>query len=683
MWDSVSAFFFDNVAADQYQACSGAKSHDTNFTGLPSVLNSFGIRAEEGEAMNPYLNRVMIQDPKQFHGRRSEVRRILSRIGAERPQSVSLVGDRRIGKSSLLFYLTFPDAQAPHVQNVASLITVFLDFQQLRNITLEDFFVHLLVHIRRKWADAPEIGPPGYWAFQGLLESLRRQQKKLILLFDEFQAITTNAAFNAEFFSYLRSMANHYEVAYVTSSNIELQRLCYSSDISDSPFFNIFSNFYLRPFDRADACDLIMLPSAEQGVPLAGFQNEIIELAGLFPFYLQIACSLYFDAVSTEPSQRPRREEILGRFLEESTPHFDYFWEHSTPECQALLEKVSRGESMNPEEMYLGQELQRRGYLVQRGERTEVYSPIFADYIRKLACRTVRTIQDFSSGGSGSLGPGVRVNQYLILRKAGEGGMGVVYEAEDTALCRKVALKFIRPILIREDAPRKRFLQEARAAACLNHPAIAAVHELFEHGKHFGLAMDWIDGSTLKACILKSGRIALAKLICWMIEACEGLEAAHRKGIIHRDINPSNLMINLQERLIITDFGLAHSQEFGILHGLASITATGELLGTLDYMSPEQACGIAVDCRSDLFSLGVVIFEALTGELPFQGKTAYATLEAIANKPVPSVSRYGISRHSRIDRLIRRLLAKSPSRRHADASELKEDLRALLPGQGP
>lgn len=152
--------------------------------------------------MNPYLNRVMIQDPSHFYGRRREFSRIFSRIGVERPQSVSVVGERRIGKSSLLYQLSLPHVQERFLSDRASLVVVFLDFQQLRNISLQDFFLVLMNQIRRADPEIVAAEAPGYRAFQQIQERLRERNKRLILLLDEFDAITSNAIFDREFYSF-------------------------------------------------------------------------------------------------------------------------------------------------------------------------------------------------------------------------------------------------------------------------------------------------------------------------------------------------------------------------------------------------------------------------------------------------------------------------------------------------
>jgi eukaryotic-like serine/threonine-protein kinase len=631
--------------------------------------------------VNPYLHRVMIQDPHQFFGRQAEIRRILSRVGAGRPQSISIVGERRIGKSSLLYHLSCREVQERYFAGSAVPVIVFLDFQQLRYLTIEEFFIQLMTRVRQVCAETPATASPGYRAFQDLLESFQKRNLKLVLLFDEFQGITTNSAFNIEFYSYLRSMANNYAVAYVTSSSVELQRLCYCSDISDSPFFNIFTNLYLKPFEREEALGLIEAPSQQQGCPLARYADEILSLAGLFPFYLQIACSVYFDCLISDPDKELNRQEVKERFLEEAATHFDYFWEHASPEAHAVLGRILHGVQPQPEELYISQALQRSGYLIREQDQFRVFSPLFAEHIQMITSsgshRGEKVHRD-NPPAEITIEPGASIHHYLLRRKAGEGGMGVVYEAEDATLGRKVAVKFVKPQLLQQEVVRKRFLREARTAACLSHPAIASIHELFEYGKHLGLVMEWIDGMTLKQRILRDGRIAFKELAAWVMDACDGLETAHKRGIVHRDINCNNLMVNAANRIKITDFGLAKFFEQEMLDTATSISGAGALIGTIDYMSPEQVHGNPTDARSDLFSLGVVIFEAISGALPFRRNSALASMQATAKEPPPPLACYLVEKPGDIERVIHRLLEKSPEKRYGSAAELKGELEKLL-----
>jgi len=418
------------------------------------------------------------------------------------------------------------------------------------------------------------------------------------------------------------------------------------------------------------------LPSEEQGIPLSTFGEDLISLAGLFPFYLQIACSVYFYWFDENPFKPVNQEQIEAHFLEEAGSHFEYFWENCPSEYKRVLEGVMKGVQPGPEEVHICQKLLRDGYLIKQGEELQIFSRVFADYIGTIESLSDATRHSVSSKASQSkppLSPGLRVNQYEVLRKVGEGGMGIVYKAEDTVLGRKVALKIIKPELLKVEIHRKRFLQEARSAAALNHPVISSIYELFEYGDQVVLVMEWLEGKTLQQLVVEKGALEWRQLIQWLIEACGGLEVAHLNTIVHRDIKSSNLMIISDNHLKILDFGLAKHWEAS-----AQLTMEGSVLGTPGYMSPEQARGDALDHRSDLFSLGVVFFEGLTGKLPFQRESVTATLYAIVNEPVPDLGLYQIEDADRLEPVMRRLLEKSPEDRYRDAVELKKDLKQLL-----
>lgn len=635
--------------------------------------------------MNPYLNRVMIQEPRHFYGRRRELSRIFSRIGVERPQSVSVVGDRRIGKSSLLYQVSIPEVQKEYIADRSSLIVIFLDFQQMRNITLEDFFAALSAQIRR--AD-PEIAGPestGYRAFQQVQERLSERNKRLVLLLDEFDAITLNPVFDRDFYAFLRSVANNAAVAYVTSSKTEIQRLCHSSTVADSPFFNIFSTLRLRPFDSKEALELIAVPSSEAGIPLEPYAKDILALSGLFPFYIQIACSVYFDWLEENPGSEPIRSEIESRFLEEAGPHFEYFWGQNQPEYRRVMRSLIAGEQPRQEEADICRSLMREGYVIQEGQRFQIFSQVFSSHIRELSTSSVNGMKSTEATRSiegQELSPESRINQYQILNRVQEGGMGVVYQAKDLSLDRKVALKIVKPELVQMETARKRFLQEARLAAALTHPSITSIYELFEYEDQVVLAMEWLEGKTLREKVLQEGPQEWRQLTSWLIEACKGLETAHRQGIIHRDIKSSNLMITKDNHLKILDFGLAKQTFMEDTPTLSTdISVQGTILGTIDYMSPEQACGQVVDNRSDLFSLGIVVFECLTGRLPFRRSNPASTLQAIINEPTPDLELYRVAEADPFNRILHKLLAKQPEQRHANAAQVEKELAGLLHGK--
>src|ERR1041384_491681 len=202
---------------------------------------------------NPYLNRVAIKDPSQFFGRTREVSKIFSRIGASRPQSISVVGERRIGKSSLLNFINHPEVRSRYLDRADAYVFAFIDLQQKRRLTLTEFFTELFSLVSKETGDDSLLNlQPSLDALRTILEGFRRDKRKLAVLFEEFDAITTNQAFDLEFYSYLRSIANNYDVAYVTSSARDLQDLCHTQLIADSPFFNIFTNVFLRAFTRKE-----------------------------------------------------------------------------------------------------------------------------------------------------------------------------------------------------------------------------------------------------------------------------------------------------------------------------------------------------------------------------------------------------------------------------------------------
>jgi serine/threonine-protein kinase len=565
-----------------------------------------------------------------------------------------------------------------------SMILVFCDFQQLRSVGVAEFFDFLIEQIRVADPDVPGGEPGTYATFQRTLEALDLHSKKLVLILDEFEVITTNQALNEEFYSFLRSAANNFQVAYVTASKTELQQLCHSSTVADSPFFNIFSNLYLKPFSREEALELIQVPSQQQGRPLLSYSDQILALAGLFPFYLQIACSVLFEWLTEEKNRSPEADALHSRYLEEAGPHFEYYWDHCQMEFQSVLRGVMVGQQPGPEQRHICQRLLRDGYLVEESGRLRVFSEAFSEHILMIESLGSSARDNLSSpavtAGTLSLHEGVSLHQYKIMKKIGEGGMGVVFQAQDTSLHREVALKVIRPELLSADVPRRRFLQEARLTAALSHPAVTSIFEFFEYGEQVVLVMEWIVGMTLLQKLRSEGPLPWDELTRWIQKACPGLSAAHSRGIVHRDIKSSNLMITEENRVKILDFGLARPGVPASLETLSSgeLTQEGSLLGTLDYMSPEQALGNEVDARSDLFSLGIVWFEGLTGRLPFHRDNPLALLQAIVNEPLPDLQLFQLPEAERLAPVLGRLLQKDPGRRYQTAAELEADLGQLL-----
>ena len=257
---------------------------------------------------------------------------------------------------------------------------------------------------------------------------------------------------------------------------------------------------------------------------------------------------------------------------------------------------------------------------------------------------------------------GQTISHYRILEKLGEGGMGVVYKAEDTKLKRIVALKFLPP------QHRERFLREAQAAASLNHPNICTIHEVDE--EHGFLAMELVEGKSVKDKIAERP-LKLDEALDIAMQTCLGLQEAHEKGVVHRDIKPANLMLTAQEQLKVMDFGLAQVGDD------TRLTKTGTSLGTPAYMSPEQAKGEDTDRRTDLWSVGVLLYEMLSGRLPFAGATEAAVTYGIVHGEAEPVTALRSGLPKELDRIVAKALEKDSGHRYQNAADLLVDLRRL------
>ncbi|MFH1679391.1 MAG: protein kinase [Candidatus Eisenbacteria bacterium] len=268
---------------------------------------------------------------------------------------------------------------------------------------------------------------------------------------------------------------------------------------------------------------------------------------------------------------------------------------------------------------------------------------------------------------------GRTISHYRVLEKLGEGGMGVVYRAEDTKLGRTVALKFLPPELTKDSEAKQRFVREAQSASSLSHPHITTIYEIDEAEGLTFIAMECIEGGSLKKKI-HAGPLPLDEAIGVAIQVAEGLQEAHEKGIVHRDIKPDNVMVTPKGQAKIMDFGLARSA------GKTTLTKEGTTLGTVAYMSPEQARGEAVDHRTDIWSLGVVLYEMITGRLPFRGDHEPAIVYSILNEDPepPTAVRTGVPME--LERIVGKCLAKEAGGRFQRADELLVDLRSLARG---
>ncbi len=275
------------------------------------------------------------------------------------------------------------------------------------------------------------------------------------------------------------------------------------------------------------------------------------------------------------------------------------------------------------------------------------------------------------------LAPGSLIAHYRVVSRLGQGGMGAVYLADDTRLGRRVALKVLPPDVAADPERMQRFVQEAKLASALTHPNVAYIHEIGKDGDVWFMAMEYVEGQPLTK-LIREGPMKIAEILQIGIQVADALDDAHSKGIVHRDIKPANLMLTPRGYVKVLDFGLAKVEKNATKSDDTQLlTSAGVVLGTMEYMSPEQVLGRDVDHRTDIFSLGVVLYEMATGRLPFSGANATETMARILQTQPDAMARFNYEIPEELERTIRKCLEKDRERRYQSVRELLVDLKNI------
>ncbi len=326
---------------------------------------------------NPYVHRRPVTGSAGFFNRTSEIRRISSRVAADRPQSVSIVGEPGIGKTSLLNWLCDPTSQAEYLDNPASYVTLLLSLGTESPQSPEAFFS--LVKEVLESTDGGTMAP-SYGGFNELVKLLMQEQRKLVLFCDDFGVITQNRNFPLDFFSFMRSLANSNDIGYVTTSSAPLQKLCYTQDIEESPFFNIFTTVNLESFKADESRRLVEEPAQAAGSPFGQETDWVLELGGNLPYLLQATASIAFDARANGGIQHKRLGDAAAK---EVQGYLETLWNEAFSEVeQEVMRRLSNGKPIERRLEFAAEALERSGHLRKAGSSYEIAAGLFSRFVK-------------------------------------------------------------------------------------------------------------------------------------------------------------------------------------------------------------------------------------------------------------------------------------------------------------
>ena len=637
---------------------------------------------------NPFFNRQRITDPTYFCGREREVEALYSALATR--QSRSIVGERKLGKSSLLTHLACPSSLRAHGFDPDRHLFIYVDLEGMANIRREEFWPELLdrlelalpldqTALQKMVQAAASQAEVRFTQVRRLLRRIERAGLTVVMMLDEFESLAANADFGPGFYGELRSLAGELGVVYLTASKRSLYDLTFQhADTLSSPFFNIFSEEVLGLLPLGEAAVLLReLSALPDGNPFTAEQIEfLIDLAGPHPFFLQVAGSYLFSAREEGLAEDHVPEQVIQRFKMEAEDHFRYWWDQLTEREQAALLYLDTADPVTLRTL-------REKALIRRRSDShwQAFSRAFAEFLARTD-PLERPLPPTAPTDTADLS-GVRLGSYRVLTPVGRGGMAIVYKGYQPALDRYVAIKVMAHSIAGNRTFIERFQREAAAVARLRHQNLVQMLDFGVHQDISYMVMEYIEGETLKARMIRAHnageRIPLPQVVRIIDDVAAALDYAHAHNIIHRDVKPANIMLRREERLaqltgaipftaVLTDFGVAR------MLANMKLTGTGATIGTPDYMSPEQAQGQPATNASDVYSLGIVLYEMLTGELPFTAESPVALLLQHLQVRPPLLETKVPELPSSLELVIMRALAKDPQDRYQTAGELAADL---------
>ena len=646
---------------------------------------------------NPFFSRQRITDPSCFSGRQGEIESLYSAVITH--QCRSIVGERKLGKSSLLTAVARPDMMERYGIDPARTLFLYLDLEGMASAERGDFWIEILDRLsvalpppadalRRRVDQLLDTGELRFTTVRRLLRGVRDAGFDLVLALDEFEGLAQNPSFEPDFYGELRSLAGELGIAYLTASKRGLYELTYHhTDTLSSPFFNIFSELTLGLMSEDEASSLLETLSRQGAGP--GFCEEEIELglelAGPHPFFLQVAgFHLYELPGRGEPQSPDAYDQAARRFGAEAEDHYRYIWSQlNDEEQQALLSPNMAGESQR-------RALLAKALIREEDERFVPFGHSFSVFLegrrhQKAASPTDDTIVETTSATDLT---GKRLGNYRVVAAIGHGGMAKVYKGYQPLLDRYVAIKVLDPRFATDEEFRARFQREAAAIARLRHPNIVQVYDSGTRSLIHYMVMEYIAGDTLKTRIRAARamgeQLSPHEIMTVLRGVAAALDHAHAREIIHRDVKPANIMLRIEEIApekdssglplddttyrtfmpVLTDFGVAK-----IMEGV-QFTGTGMTIGTPDYMAPEQGGSGQITHRADLYSLAVILYEMLTGELPFTADTPVAVLMKHMSDTPPSIRDRAPELPEALAQVMERALAKTPEERFPSGAAL-------------